>query len=690
MDSKILYQTFKRLSLTLLTARIQVSSFRQLRNCYFVLVLCASLIPAGAAADDSEISALEALRQGQYVRLNGMFGEYDLSHAGIIWSIDVSKDGKYAVTGSADRAAKLWNLQTRTEVRAFIGHDSDVTSVALSPDASRLLSGSKDGTVRIWDVATGQQLATLEGHEDWVLAVAFSPDGKTAASAGRDKVIFIWDIVSGKAIAQFKGHTGFVSSLEFSTDGSKLLSSSYDQSVRLWDMKTLSPGKIFLSNQGWLLTASFGNNGRSVLASAADNIILEWRIDSGLAEAKYVGHEGWVYSIITVPGSSKFFSASLDGTIRSWRYGESDPDKVLVDAEMPINDAVLAQDRGSFLVASGSKVRIYDVATGKERAADRQGHIGPVRAVVAVAGGKELASAGADGKIIVWEAKSHKELRRFSTEAKPRGGYMALSYSRSGDILAAGTEDGAVLFFDYKNGELEYSTQQHEAAVTDLKYSPDGRYLVSASADHTFALLKVKNGIPVEKSSGVLDYLGKAFFQAFGKHKGRVNSIDISPDSSRIVSGSNDGAIRLWDADREQWLHTYREHRSGVSAVRFYGKRLEVLSGAISGVVRLMNLGEGQKERTFAGHKGAVVAIALGQGHKMYTASVDSSIRVWAIDSGRELQTIDLRGVTDLPQSMFVSDSKLYVGTLRGVILDFDLTSPVKGKAKPSKGRKKR
>lgn len=656
-----------------------VSSCRQLPSRQLLLLLVFVSFPAvDSARADSEVAALEKMRRGKYMQLTGLFGEYDLSHAAIIWSLDVSSDGSYAVTGSADRAAKLWNLRTRTEVKAFVGHDSDVTSVAISPDNSRLLTGSKDGTVRLWDIASGEQIALFDGHEDWVLAVAFSPDGLLAASGGRDKTVMLWDVASGNQVGAMKGHTGFVSALEFSPDGRRLASSSYDQSIRLWNVQSRTPAKVFHSNQGWLLTVAFANNGRSLLASAADNIIREWRIDSETQEQEYVGHTGWVYSIIGVPGSNTFYTASLDGTIRSWSYGESKPLKSIVDSQTPINDAVLSFDGSVFYAASGSKIRIFDAASGRELAIERRGHAGAVRSVVSAARGKEIITAGSDGAIIVWDAKRRKESRKIFAENRPSGGYQAMSYSRSGDILAVGGGDGSISFFDYKSGELEAFIPQHEATISDLKYSPDGRYLISSSADRTFALLKVKNGLPVERSGGVLDYIGKAFFQAFGSHKGRVNSIDISPDSSRIISGSNDGAIRLWDADREQWLHTYREHRTGVSAVRFLNGKTEVLSGAISGLVRLLNLEEGRNELVFTGHRGAVVALDVGPQGRLYTASVDSSVKVWDLKSAEELDSIDLRGVTDLPQALTIVGDSLYLGTLRGVLLEFKLKSPGK------------
>ena len=72
------------------------------------------------------------------------------------------------------------------------GHDSYVTSVAFSPDGQRIVSGSADKAVKIWDANSGEELQTLTGH--YVISVAFSPDGQRIVSGSIDGTLKIWDV----------------------------------------------------------------------------------------------------------------------------------------------------------------------------------------------------------------------------------------------------------------------------------------------------------------------------------------------------------------------------------------------------------------------------------------------------------------------------------------------------------------
>jgi WD40 repeat protein len=106
-------------------------------------------------------------------------------HEDSVWSVAVTPDGKYVVSGSGDKTVRLWDLATGKEVRRFTGHDGAVLSVAVTPDGKYVVSGSWDNTVRLWELATGKEVRRFTGHEDWVRSVAVTPDGQYVVSGSK-------------------------------------------------------------------------------------------------------------------------------------------------------------------------------------------------------------------------------------------------------------------------------------------------------------------------------------------------------------------------------------------------------------------------------------------------------------------------------------------------------------------------
>lgn len=88
-----------------------------------------------------------------------------------VYSVDVSLDGKFALSGDNAGTVKLWDIQSGKVLKTFKGHTGTINSVAFSPDGNSALSGSDDGTARLWDIATGTERAQLISFSDgeWII-----------------------------------------------------------------------------------------------------------------------------------------------------------------------------------------------------------------------------------------------------------------------------------------------------------------------------------------------------------------------------------------------------------------------------------------------------------------------------------------------------------------------------------------
>ncbi|KAJ2315426.1 Transcription initiation factor TFIID subunit 5 [Coemansia sp. RSA 2611] len=157
-----------------------------------------------------------------------------------IWDVAFAPQGFYFATASHDRTARLWSCDNICALRIFAGHLSDVNCVRFHPNSKYVVTGSCDKTVRLWDVQRGSCVRVFTGHTGSVDTVAISPDGRIMASAGEDQTVNVWDLGSGRRMESLAGHTGPVYSLAFSQEGTLLVSGSADETVRAWDVKRSS------------------------------------------------------------------------------------------------------------------------------------------------------------------------------------------------------------------------------------------------------------------------------------------------------------------------------------------------------------------------------------------------------------------------------------------------------------------
>src|SRR5262249_55416803 len=154
-------------------------------------------------------------------------------HTDEVVAIKFSHDGKFIVTASMDKTARLWEASTGELQRVLREHTGWVEDAAFSRNGKLLLTVSRDSTVRVWQVSTGTPVAKLAVvvPESWVMPQAeFSADGKWVLTADGETAR-VWDARTGKALVELRGPRPCHS--VFSPDG-KLVAST----ERVWKADT--------------------------------------------------------------------------------------------------------------------------------------------------------------------------------------------------------------------------------------------------------------------------------------------------------------------------------------------------------------------------------------------------------------------------------------------------------------------
>ncbi|KAG6906873.1 hypothetical protein DXG01_011586 [Tephrocybe rancida] len=173
---------------------------------------------------------------------------------------------------------------------------------------------------------------------------------------------------------------------------------------------------------------------------------------------------------------------------------------------------------------------------------------------------------------------------------------------------------------------LEPLVIQTSSSIGTATFSPDSTKMVSGSSDKTVRVWDTVTG----------QQLG----EALRGHEHMVNSVAFSSDGTKIVSGSGDKTVRVWDTETGQQLgEALQGHEDEVASVAFSPDGTKIVSGSRDDTVRVWNTVTGQQlGEALQGHEAWVTSVAFSSdGIKIVSGSWDKTIRVWDTTTGQQL-----------------------------------------------------
>ena len=279
------------------------------------------------------------------------------AHTTDIITVACGPDGRFALTGSADKKIVLWDLQTKTKTE-LTGLASWITSMAFSPNGRFALIGT-DSTVTIFDLLDIKQIKGYQSQVQtgWVTAVAFSHDSNFALTGSSDETAQLWDLTAFPTMRSYplQGHTGWVTAATFSPDGQHALTGSSDKTARLWDLSEFPiTSRELTGHTGALRSVAFDPTGRYALTGSTDQTARLWDITrSAITSQELRGHTNWVNTVAFSYNGQHAITSSYDKTVLLWNLAQYPITSTSLANRKTVALVIISPD-GRFIVTSSS------------------------------------------------------------------------------------------------------------------------------------------------------------------------------------------------------------------------------------------------------------------------------------------------------------------------------------------------
>jgi WD40 repeat protein len=168
----------------------------------------------------------------------------------------------------------------------------------------------------------------------------------------------------------------------------------------------------------------------------------------------------------------------------------------------------------------------------------------------------------------------------------------------------------------------------HGEAVYSVAYSPDGKYLITGSLDHTLKLWEAGAGKEIKTYSGTTG------------HQKMVLCVAFSPDGQLIASGSADNTLKAWDVPVSTPIRSLNTP-DAATAVALTADGTKLAAGGKDGSVKLLNAADFKELFKLDGHQGPVTSVAFSpNGQVLASAGADRTVRFYNVVNGQFIAAV--------------------------------------------------
>lgn len=371
----------------------------------------------------------------------------------------------------------------------------------------------------------------FESESAWPMAVTFVGSNRIVAG-NQDGQLFVWELplapTESKALwpmRRLDGHTNGVTRLVATPDGT-LISASLDHTIRIWDLNATPSGKAEVVMDAEARQTEFKKTRK-------DEVLKRPGVSVETQTAAHVleGHKNWIQSLGLSHDGKRLISGDDSAEVIVWDLATRQPVQrwsghkwnwIAAAALSPDGETAIVSEhrykRDDFDIPAAG-VKLWSVADGSVK-----------HDVLKVQFPKLRSDETSYEAAQLW--------RKFIA-----GGLIAADCSPDGKLFALGqggeTDTGKVHLITTETGELARSISAHQYGVTDVRFSADGKHLLSSGRDTTVRICQVEDG----KEVAVLGT------PRGGQFKDWFSALALSPDQRFVAAADIAGSIQVWSLD---------------------------------------------------------------------------------------------------------------------------------------------
>ncbi|XP_056393450.1 WD repeat-containing protein 36 [Hyla sarda] len=467
--------------------------------------------------------------QEEYLQLN-----FDKSNFTVSAIMHPSTYLNKILLGSQQGTLQLWNVKSNKLLFTFPGWQAGVTVIQQAPAVDVVAVGLTNGKIVIHNLKFDETLMTFQ--QDWgpITAISFRTDGHPIMAAGSPiGHIGLWDLEEKKLMSQMReAHSTAIAGLTYVQGEPLLITNGADNAIRVWIFDGPGgQGRLLRFRVGHSAPPTFirhhGLDGKQILSAGQDGTMHSFstvhdRFNKSLghgsidkAKSKKLGLRA---KHLRLPPVVSFASETArqsdwDGIIACHRSKLSCTTWNFVRSTMGayklkpphLNKtkgvhatAVEITSCGNFVVIglSTGNVDVYNIQSGIHRGSygNEKAHDGSVRGVVVDGLNQMTITVGSDKLMKFWKFKSKQLMQTIDIAVCPTSSLL----HRESGMLAVALDDFSIKVFDIETCKLVRQFPGHNGKINDMTYSPDGRWLMTASMDCTVKIWDFPSGCLID------------------------------------------------------------------------------------------------------------------------------------------------------------------------------------------------